>query len=56
MSGRDLIALGWKPGPEFKKILDAVQVRQLEGLLTSREQAMDWVASQRDLVDKGDIP
>jgi tRNA nucleotidyltransferase/poly(A) polymerase len=56
VSGRDLIALGWKPGPHFKRILDAVQVRQLEGALTSSEEAVDWIASQRDLVEKGDVP
>ena len=31
VTGHDLIALGWKPGPKFKAVLDAVQVRQLEG-------------------------
>ena len=33
LSGHDLIAIGWKPGPKFKTTLDAVQVRQLEGSL-----------------------
>ncbi len=52
VTGRDLIALGWKPGPFFKRILDAVQVRQLEGALTSRESALEWVASHKDLVEE----
>jgi len=55
VTGRDLISLGWKPGPHFKRVLDAVQVRQLEGSLTSREEAMVWVASRRDFVEKGDL-
>ena len=56
ITGQDLISLGWKPGPYFKRILDAVQVRQLEGSLTSRGEAMDWVATRRDLVEKGELP
>lgn len=55
VTGQDLISLGWKPGPLFRRLLDAVQVRQLEGSLTSRAEAMDWVASHRDLVERGDI-
>ena len=56
VTGQDLVSMGWNPGPLFKRILDAVQVRQLEGSLTSRAEAMEWVASHRDLVEKGDIP
>jgi poly(A) polymerase len=43
ITGNDLIALGWKPGPKFKEILDAIQTRQLEGTLTTREEALEWV-------------
>jgi poly(A) polymerase len=46
VTGRDLIALGWTPGPKFKEVLDAVQTRQLEGTLTSREQALDWIRTE----------
>ena len=45
-TGIDLIALGWKPGPRFKEVLDAVQTRQLEGALLSREQALDWIKKE----------
>lgn len=41
--GDDLIALGLKPGPQFGEILEAVETRQLEGALTSREEALEWV-------------
>ena len=44
--GDDLIALGMKPGPEFGKILEAVETRQLEGALKDRQQALDWVKSE----------
>ena len=45
VTGKDLIALGLKPGPRFKEILDAVEVRQLEGTLKDREAALAWVKS-----------
>ena len=43
LRGRDLIDLGWQPGPQLGQILEAVETRQLEGELTSREQAVEWV-------------
>ena len=46
ITGDDLIALGWKPGPKFKEVLDAVQTRQLEGTLTTHEEALDWVRTE----------
>jgi poly(A) polymerase len=41
--GDDLIALGLKPGPKFGEILEAVETRQLEGTLRTREEALEWV-------------
>jgi poly(A) polymerase len=46
VTGHDLIALGWKPGKKFADVLQAVQTRQLEGTLTSREEALDWIATE----------
>ena len=43
INGDDLIALGFKPGPQFKKILSAVEDGQLEGRLHSREEAIAFV-------------
>jgi len=43
LSGRDLIAMGYQPGPWFKEILAAVEDAQLEGKLRSREEAVRWV-------------
>ena len=61
LTGHDLIALGWKPGPNFKAVLDATQVRQLEGTLRTREEALSWLtkeypneaAPQTDEADSG---
>lgn len=43
ISGDDLKELGLTPGPPFAAILRAVEDAQLEGRLTSREQALEWV-------------
>ncbi len=43
LTGEDLKALGFKPGPSFKEILQAVEEGQLEGRLTKREEAIAFV-------------
>jgi len=43
LTGDDLIAAGYAPGPRFKEILSAVEDAQLDGRLESRESAMDLV-------------
>ncbi|MEY2512172.1 MAG: hypothetical protein QOE26_2935 [Verrucomicrobiota bacterium] len=47
--GDDLIALGLKPGPTFGKILEAVETRQLEGMLKNREEALEWLRKEYSL-------
>lgn len=46
ITGRDLIVLGLKPGPRFSELLEAVKDRQLEGTLTSHEEAITWLKSE----------
>lgn len=41
--GEDLIRLGFKPGPQFKSILQEVRDKQLEGELRTVEQAQEFV-------------
>ena len=43
ITGRDLIEHGWKPGPQFRIVLQAVEDAQLEGVLHTREEAMSFV-------------
>ena len=43
ITGRDLIQMGFQPGPRFKDILHEVEDAQLEGRLTSTEEAMKFV-------------
>jgi poly(A) polymerase len=43
VTGRDLIAIGFPPGPRFSEILHAVEEQQLEGALADRDAALAWV-------------
>jgi poly(A) polymerase len=43
ITGRDLIAAGYEPGPSFKEMLAAVEDAQLEGRLASSEAALEYV-------------
>jgi poly(A) polymerase len=43
MTGRELIELGYAPGPRFKEILAAVEDAQLEGRVQSTEEAVEMV-------------
>jgi len=40
ISGRELIAAGYTPGPPFKEALRAVEDAQLEGSITTQEEAL----------------
>ena len=40
VTGRDLIAAGHRPGPEFKEMLAAAEDAQLEGRIHSRDEGM----------------
>lgn len=43
LTGDDLSEMGYLPGPVFQTILRALEDAQLEGLLSTREQAEDFV-------------
>ncbi|HYL47144.1 MAG TPA: CCA tRNA nucleotidyltransferase [Candidatus Limnocylindrales bacterium] len=45
LTGDDLLGLGFKPGPIFKEILDAVEEAQLNGKVQSHREAVDLVRS-----------
>ena len=40
VTGRDLIAAGYRPGPEFKAMLEAAEDAQLEGRIITAEEGM----------------
>ncbi len=43
ITGADLIAAGYQPGPMFKELLTAVEDAQLEGSISTKEEALDLV-------------
>jgi poly(A) polymerase len=43
LTGRELIAAGYAPGPRFKEILHAVEDAQLEGAIHTQDEAMAMV-------------
>lgn len=46
LTGDDLIALGYSPGPPFAKILTAVEDAQLEGKVKTKEAAVQFVKKE----------
>ncbi len=46
ITGDDLIAAGYLPGPRFREILEAVEDAQLEGRLLSRDAAIEYVGRE----------
>ncbi len=48
LSGRDLIEMGLSPGPRFKKLLQAVEDAQLEGRVSTSEEALELVRSLQE--------
>jgi poly(A) polymerase len=49
ITGDDLIQAGYKPGPPFRRALDEVENAQLDGQITTREQAL---AIAQSILDK----
>jgi poly(A) polymerase len=43
ITGEDLIAAGYKPGPLFKELLTAVEDAQLDGAISTKEEALGLV-------------
>lgn len=46
LTGRDLIEMGYAPGPSFAKMLAAVEDAQLEARVKTREQALELVHAE----------
>ena len=45
LTGKDLIAAGYSPGPWFSQVLAAVEDAQLEGRISSKEAALELAAA-----------
>ena len=48
VNGDDLKQMGLPPGPGYRRILDAVEEAQLEGRVTTRDQALQFVRQVSD--------
>ena len=53
VTGYDLIALGLKPGPAFKVILQELEDLQLEGTIASTEQGLDYLKTHLPALSAG---
>jgi poly(A) polymerase len=49
LTGDDLKAMGFVPGPQFKEILDAIEESQLNGKISTRDDAFELVKSSYSL-------
>jgi len=50
INGNDLISIGIEPGPIMKEILEETYALQLEGKVSSRDEAFNWI--KKRFVDK----
>ncbi|MGB8700718.1 MAG: CBS domain-containing protein, partial [Thermosynechococcaceae cyanobacterium] len=50
LTGSDLIALGYRPGPQFKAMLDTILAATLDGGMRTRAEAIAWVQAQFPLI------
>jgi len=48
IGGRDLIAAGYQPGPDFSRALQAIETAQLEGEIRNKEEALRLARSVLD--------
>ena len=46
VTGDDLKQLGLEPGPQFRTLLQAVEDAQLDGRLSSKDEALDFVRAK----------
>ena len=46
VTGTDIEAMGMRPGPRFKLLLDRVRDAQLDGVVTTREKALEFLEGE----------
>jgi len=54
ITGADLIAAGYTPGPQFKELLTAVEDAQLDGSISTKEEALGLVRGRLAQSNSGD--
>jgi len=53
LTGDDLLAMGFRPGPAFSEILGSLEDAQLEGQIKTRGEAQEWVLKRFSPIEKG---
>jgi poly(A) polymerase len=53
VTGNDIAALGMRPGPQFKLLLDKVRDAQLDGLVATRKNALEFLAREMQKAGEG---
>ncbi|MBL9132861.1 MAG: CCA tRNA nucleotidyltransferase, partial [Verrucomicrobiaceae bacterium] len=51
INGGDLIQLGWHAGPAMGRLLNAIQTLQLDGQLTTKDDALAWIGQHAPVAD-----
>ena len=51
LQGQDLMDLGFKPSPDFKRLIFEARCLQLDGRLSAKDQARAWALQQKPAVD-----
>jgi len=52
ISGKDLIQLGFTPGPVFKQVLEFIEDAQLEGTVSTKEEALSLVKEIQETLEE----
>ena len=51
INGGDLIQLGWHAGPAMGRLINTLQTLQLDGQLTTKEEALAWIRDHAPVAD-----
>jgi poly(A) polymerase len=53
VTGKDLIAAGFRPGPAFGVVLSEIEDAQLEGRVSSAEEALRMARERLEMMARG---
>lgn len=48
VTGHDLVQHGWRPGPGFSGLLEKVREAQLERVVVSKKDALEWLSREEN--------
>ena len=51
INGGDLIQLGWHAGPAMGRLINTLQTLQLDGQLTTKDEALAWIRERAPVAD-----